>query len=157
MSKPLTPLRRQRGAVLVVGLIMLAVMTLFVISMMKTTIVELKIGGASQVAALNFSNAERGVSAFISDNAGRFAHNFLALPVGSGGVINNNPFNFHGGQVNIAAREIGCGQWGAFGTQIGGLSLGAVQFDIRATATGTLGGTTVLHQGVESIIPMGAC
>jgi Tfp pilus assembly protein PilX len=26
MSKPLTPLRRQRGAVLVVGLIMLAVM-----------------------------------------------------------------------------------------------------------------------------------
>lgn len=156
MSKPLIPLRRQRGAVLVVGLIMLAVMTLFVISMMKTTIVELKIGGASQVAALNFSNAERGVSAFISDNAGRFAHNFLALPVGSGGVINTPPA-VYGGNVAIAAREIGCGQWGAFNTQIGGLSLGAVQFDIRATATGTLGGTTVLHQGVESIIPLGAC
>ena len=36
---------------------MLVVMTLFVISMLKTSIVELKIGGSSQVAALNFSNA----------------------------------------------------------------------------------------------------
>jgi hypothetical protein len=156
MSKPLTPLRRQRGAVLVVGLIMLAVMTLFVISMMKTTIVELKIGGASQVAALNFSNAERGISAFLSDNAGRFAHNFLLLPVGSGGVINTPPA-VYGGNVAIAAREIGCGQWAPLGTQVGALALNAVQFDVRATATGTLGGTTVIHQGVESVIPVGAC
>ena len=36
---------RTRGAVLVVSLIMLAVLTLFVISMLKTSVIELKIGG----------------------------------------------------------------------------------------------------------------
>ena len=49
---------RQRGAVLVVSLIMLAVLTLFVISMLKTAVVELKIGGVSQTTALNVSAAD---------------------------------------------------------------------------------------------------
>ena len=48
----------QRGAVLVVSLIMLAVLTLFVISMLKTAVVELKIGGVSQTTALNVSAAD---------------------------------------------------------------------------------------------------
>ena len=49
----------QRGAVLIVGLVMLAVMTLLVVSMIKTSVVELKIGGASQIAQQNCNLIDR--------------------------------------------------------------------------------------------------
>ena len=42
-SRYLVSTQRQTGAVLVVSLIMLAVMTLFVISMLKTSVLELKL------------------------------------------------------------------------------------------------------------------
>ena len=64
---------RQRGAVLVVSLIMLAVMTMFVISMLKTAVIELKIGGSSQVAAQNLANADIAIENFMALNSGRFA------------------------------------------------------------------------------------
>ena len=72
---------RQRGAVLVVSLIMLAVMTMFVISMLKTAVIELKIGGSSQVAALNLTNADTAIDNFMAVNSGRFAPNFLSSAV----------------------------------------------------------------------------
>ena len=160
--------QRERGAVLIVSLIMLAVMTLLVISMLKTTVIELKIGGVSQVAALNLANAEMAVNKFIADNNGRFAPGFLTLTalgtdcnnttVGPG-PCNDPPGhgNVNGGTVAVAATQLSCGAWASFNTQMGGTSLQAVQFDIRATATGTLGGTTITHQGVQSLSPPGSC
>ncbi|HUI26142.1 MAG TPA: PilX N-terminal domain-containing pilus assembly protein, partial [Candidatus Kryptonia bacterium] len=56
--------RTQRGAVLIVSLVMLAVMTLFVISMLKTSVIELKIGGSSQVASINVANADSAIDNF---------------------------------------------------------------------------------------------
>ena len=50
--------RRQRGAVLVVSLIMLAVLTLFVISMIKTSVIELKMIETS-CGRLGITNVER--------------------------------------------------------------------------------------------------
>jgi hypothetical protein len=66
------PLRHagQQGAVLIVGLIMLAVMTLLVISMLRTSILELRIGGANQVAQETFANAELAISNFLNVNIG---------------------------------------------------------------------------------------
>ena len=75
---------RQQGAVLIVGLVMLAVMTLLVVSMIKTSVVELKIGGATQIAQQNMTNAERMINTFIDVNNGRFAANYLPLPTASG-------------------------------------------------------------------------
>ena len=151
----------QRGAVLVVSLIMLAVMTLFVISMLKTSVIELKIGGASHVAALNFSNAEVSIDNFIAVNNGRFAPGFLALAVGAGGVINPAPVGapaaLQGGTVEITPAQLNCGNWANFGTQMGGTSLQAVQFDVLVAATGTLGGRVTLHQGLQSLATAGAC
>ena len=77
---------RQRGAVLVVSLIMLAVLTLFVISMIKTSIVELKIGGVSQTAASNLSAADSAIDNFLALNSGRFAPNWLTA-VGAAGPV----------------------------------------------------------------------
>src|SRR5689334_13406311 len=78
--------RHERGAVLVVSLIMLAVLTLFVISMIKTAIIELKIGGVSQIAALNLAAAESAVDNFLVLNSGRFAPNWLGMGGLSGPV-----------------------------------------------------------------------
>lgn len=157
MKFPSATVRKQRGAVLVVSLIMLVVMTLFVISMLKTSVLELKIGGASQVAAINFANAELAITDFIIDNAGRFAPGFLGLPTGAGGVINTPP-TVYGGTVAVTPTQLACGPWSPFNRmQMGTSSLAAVQFNVRSVATGQLGGRTTLVQGVESFAPPGAC
>jgi len=158
-------LARQRGAVLIVSLIMLAVMSLFVISMLKTSILELKIGGASHVAQLNFANAEMAINKWINDNNGRLAPNFLGItPLGTGCNVTTagagqctDPPSVFGGTVAIAPTQIHCGPWSQFGSMMGTSQLSAVQFDLRGTATGTLGGTTIVHQGVQSLAPPGAC
>jgi Tfp pilus assembly protein PilX len=156
---------RQRGAVLIVSLIMLAVMSLFVISMLKTSILELKIGGASHVAQLNFANAEFAINKWINDNNGRLAPSFLGItPLAAGcnvttagaGQCTDPPAVF-GGNVAITPTQIHCGPWAQFGSMMGSMQLSAVQFDIRSMATGTLGGTTIVHQGVQSLAPPGAC
>jgi Tfp pilus assembly protein PilX len=54
--------------VLVVALIMLAVMSLLVITMIKTVVVDLEIGGASQQAAVNLANADVALNTYIGQN-----------------------------------------------------------------------------------------
>ena len=158
---------RQRGAVLIVSLIMLAVMSLFVVSMLRTSIMELKIGGTSHVFQINFSNAEFAVNKWINDNNGRLAHNFLTLtPALSAGCnVNtvgaaqcNDPPVVYGGTVVVTATQINCGLKPVFGNESSiKKALPVVLFDIRATATGTLGGTTIIHQGAEASVPTGSC
>jgi Tfp pilus assembly protein PilX len=160
------PKPRQRGAVLIVSLIMLAVMSLFVVSMLRTSIMELKIGGASHVFQINFANAEFAVNKWINDNNGRLAPGFLTISpaLNAGCNVNtvgaaqcNDPPAVYGGTVTVTPTQIHCGSWAQFGNMMGATQLTAVQFDIRATATGTLGGTTVIHQGAQSLAPAGTC
>lgn len=158
--------RKERGAVMVVSLIMLAVLTLFVISMLKTSIIELKIGGASQTAAINLTAAESGIDNFLSLNSGRFAPGFVtavgpAAPV-PGSLAYTAPVNAYGAagtSVVLAINQTGCGTPKQVGEQIGNSNFQAVQFDIGATASGALGigGVTVVHQGVQSLAPQGSC
>lgn len=160
--------RRQRGAVLIISLIMLAVMSLFVISMLRTSILELKIGGASHAAQLNFANAELALNKWIADNNGRIAPNFLSnAALGAGCNVNtaglgpcNDPPTVFGGTVAVTPTQIMCGASSAqtFGNSMeSGLQLSAVRFNLRAVATGTLGGTTIVNQGIESLAAAGAC
>ena len=157
----------QRGAVLIVSLIMLVVMTLFVISMLKTSIVELKIGGSSQVVALNFSNAEVAIDNFISRNDGRFAPRFLTLPaLGAGcdrntvgpGPCNELPPSLQlGTAVRVVPTQINCGVAVNFRDNMGAGALQAVQFDLLVEATATLGGRMTLHQGLQTFATPGTC
>lgn len=70
---------RQQGVVLVISLIFLAVMTLLVLSMVRTGLLELKIGGVSQEAEAAFATAEVSVSQYLNDNSGRFAPDCLNI------------------------------------------------------------------------------
>jgi hypothetical protein len=158
--------RSQRGAVLIVSLIMLAVLTLFVISMIKTSIIELKIGGVSQTAAINMSAADAGIDNFLSLNSGRFAPNWLTAVGAAGPVAGSlsysaaqSAYGALGTSVAVAAVQLSCGAPKRIGEQIGPTSLQAVQFDVAATATGGLGtgGVVVTHQGVQTLAPSGSC
>ena len=150
---------RQRGAVLVVSLIMLAVMTMFVISMLKTAVIELKIGGSSQVATQNLANADIAIENFMALNSGRFAPRFIS----EGKVVaGSDSFTGYAGTVTLIPVQLNCGALvgSTFGTmQLGPQSLQAVQFDVAATAIGTTGysGATVVHQGLMSLAGAGAC
>ena len=155
----------QRGAVLVVSLIMLAVLTLFVISMLKTAVVELNIGGVSQTTALNVSAAESAINNFMVLNSGRFAPSWLTASGASGPVPGSmsytaatSAYGAAGSSVTINAIQIKCGPPKQIAVQISNTSQQAVQFDIAATASGALGtGTTTIHQGVQTLAPAGAC
>jgi len=151
----------QRGAVLVVGLIMLVVITLFVISMIKTSSIELKIGGISHIEALNFSNADLALNNFISLNNGQFAPGFLSIPAGSPGSPlgcslptcgSSNPPTVFGGSVTVIPVQLACGNDTSNGMQMGAGGLQVVQFDISSTATQQLGGSTTLHAGVQTSV-----
>lgn len=148
----------QRGAVLVVALIMLAVMTLLVITMIKTSVVDLKIGGASQQAAINLANADVALNSYIAQN-----------PVFSWGCLATLSCNLglgtvtlFGSQAVLTATQVGCvpgGQRGS-GSHIG--SLPSIIFDARADTTGRFGGVaatgrTVVHQGIQAPAPVGTC
>ena len=62
----------------------------------------------------------------------------------------NTPPTVQGGTVVIIAVQLTCGAWLRIGSMMGVIALQAVQFDVAATATGTLGGTVTLHQGVQT-------
>lgn len=165
-------MKRQQGAVLIVGLVMLAVMTLLVVSMIKTSVVELKIGGASQIAQQNLTNAERLIGTFIDVNNGRFAVDYLALATTSGGPVapaagtatwsattgkySVAAVNLLGGSASLQVRQLQCTDLRIVGTQTGGV-VQYVFFDVRSTATGDLGGSTTVHQGIRSTVPAGSC
>jgi hypothetical protein len=163
---------RQHGAVLIVGLVMLAVMTMLVVSMIKTSVVELKIGGANQIAQQNMTNAELMISNFIDVNNGRFASNYLPLAAAAGGpvapasgsssynatttIYTVAPVSVYSGNAGLQVRQIQCSDAKTTGTQLGG-TVQHVFFDVRSTATGTLGGSTTVHQGVRTMVPAGSC
>ena len=59
------------------------------------------------------------------------------------------------GQANIEVRQIQC-----TGQREPGMQAGSIQyafFNVRATATGTLGGSATVNQGVRTVVPSGAC
>lgn len=145
---------RQRGAVLVVGLVMLAVMTLLVISMLRTSILELRIGGANQVSQETFANAELAVGNFLTVNNGRFAPGFLALAAPAPGAPDYTLPAIAGGAVTVTAAQIQCSSATILGNQYANTgrqnALFVTTFNVRGTSTSLLGGTAAVNQGVMS-------
>jgi len=155
--------RHQRGAVLVVGLIMLGVMSLLVASMIRTSILELRIGGANQAALETFANAESALLASIAANAGRWAPGFANLPAGAAGapvpVAALVPVQ-NGTVDEPVIRQIACGNPAA-GSSLAAVgqnnAVATLVFDITSTARSLLGGVQRLGAGVELLAPGGGC
>jgi hypothetical protein len=147
---------RQRGAVLIVGLVMLTVMTMLVVSMMKTSIIDLKIGGVGQDALVNFSNAEIGLGSYFTNNNGKFSHNCLTL-AGAQACNDYTLPAITGGGVTLLATETYCGDPPGFTGMGVGTSFQVVVIDARATALSSLLNTVRVHMGVSQGLPAGSC
>lgn len=148
---------RQRGAVLVVGLVMLTVMTMLVVSMLRTSIVDLKIGGVSQDAAINFNNAEVALDSFFNQNTGTFSNNCTVLAPKCTTWV--PPTYTTPSQTPIAPvpTQMYCGDKPGFnGNQVGS-GYQTVVIDVAALATTVLGNQTRLHLGIAQDLPPGAC
>jgi Tfp pilus assembly protein PilX len=146
---------RQRGAVLIVGLVMLTVMTMLVVSMMKTSIIDLKIGGVGQDALVNFNNAEIGLHSYFANNSGNLSHNCLTLapPTCANYTL---PAIIAAPVVVITATQVTCGDPHKYGEMVGS-GFPVVVFDAVATATSGLGNTLRIHMGISQELPTGSC
>jgi hypothetical protein len=170
-TRPQIP-RRQRGAVLVVGLVMLTVMTMLVVSMMKTSIIDLKIGGMSQDALVNVSNADVLLNTFFNLYNGKFSNNCTTLPA----ALSCNPaiagnwvapaFTTPPGSINGVPgsanppfpTQMYCGDKPGFSGNQVGTSFQTVVVDISTgTVISSLNSYTRLHLGVAQDLPPGAC
>ena len=165
--------RAQRGVVLIVALVALVVMTLLVIGMLRTSVVELKLGGVSHQAELNFSNAESMISSYINENNGRFSTDCLMTAdaalscfttsdgtITISGTAPNRSMTktMEGGTVTLSVRQVACADDAGVGSgnQIGG-GLQALFLDIQATSTGAASGRSTIHQGIKTPLPPGSC
>lgn len=152
----------QSGMVLITSLIMLVIMTMLAISVLRTSVIELKIGGAGQVAAQNFSNAEAAIWAFMNapNNRGRFFHGATLDTDLSNDYVFTNPQYSHLAHVTLTATEIACTDDAGVGrgNQLGKNTLKAVFFDVRAESRDTVfSGLSVVHQGLRATVPPAGC
>jgi len=155
-SNPCACGRRQHGAALVVSLILMAVMTILVVSTMRTSLLQLRISGSTETLSVNLANAEVSIADFVDANIGRFAPGFLALPAASGGALYPTTV-LNDSTVNLVVTQIGCGPANTFISQMGPGALQAAQFDVAATAAVARGGRSTVHQGTEALAPPGSC
>ena len=132
--------KTQRGAVLATSLIILVVMTLLVLAMLKSSVLDLKIGGIAQTGAQNFSNADVALVKFINDNNGRFADGCLTAASGTS-CFCTNPDSAQCQSANVGGNQTSYVSGATPKIQVGDPSLsaaaqplfGAQQTDITAT------------------------
>ena len=113
------------------------------------------------------TRAEIAIDNFVSRNNGRFAPRFLTLPAPGAGCDTNSltpgpcnelpPGLQPGSAVRVVASQINCGTAVNYRDNMGAGALQAVQFDLRAEATTTLGGRLILHQGIQTLAAPGSC
>lgn len=138
--------QRQEGVVLITSLILLVIMTLLAVSMLRTSIIELKIGGAGQIAARNLANAESEISSFINKM------NFPGSSMAPNWITATSPTTatpygaLESVQITLPTSDNGCIQ--DPDSQMDG-TLKLFYRDIRAEASSVLGGSVALHQGVR--------
>jgi Tfp pilus assembly protein PilX len=169
-SFPSSPARRQRGAVLVIGLVMLTVMTLLVVSMMKTSIIDLKIGGVSQDNLINVSNADIILNTYFNEYTGKYSNNCITQPganscspaVGWTAPVfsgSNAPASWGTAGNDLPVLwQMYCGDKPGFtGNQVGS-GFQTVVLDVSTgTVVSQLGSQTRLHLGVSQDLAPGAC
>jgi len=142
MNKP--SIKRQQGVVLITSLILLVVLTLLATSLLKTSVIELRIGGAHQIAAQNLANAEAEIINYV--NATNYpvagspnwvsANASFTVSYDNGDTVDIT-LPSQGSCIEDPESQMGSGLYMMFK-------------DVRAQAQSVLGGETVVHQGVRA-------
>lgn len=154
--------RSQSGVVLMTSLIMLVMMTLLVVSLLRTSVIELKIGGANQITAQNLANADASLQTCINLNAplGTFCHECVVDVDLSDDYDFSDPRFKHLANVTLTADELRCVEDAGLGTgnMLGKKAPDAAHFDLRADARDPVfSGRSIVHDGMKSRLPPGSC
>jgi type IV pilus assembly protein PilX len=149
---PLRPVNRQRGAALVVGLMLLLVLTLLAISGMNTATLELQMAGNNQFTQSAFQAAESGVEATMqSGNFNTnvaFDSNVVDIPDSNDTYRATMTFNEDNG---VSPDPNGGSSIGE-----GGIGFNAYHFDIVSTGTSNRNATATTTQSFYIIGPGGS-
>ncbi len=162
-------LRRQRGATLVIGLIMLVLLTLMAVSSFNLGKSNLQIVGNMQFRNQTQRAAEEAVETAISATASISTPSTASVDVNGDGtpdvaititptltqayVKKNSAINMNN------AAEVGCTlgtaqTFGQVGTATGNSLCAATLYDLRVDARDTVTNTTIeLHQGISIQVP----
>ncbi len=155
-----TTAQSQTGVVLMFSLIMMVIMTLLVVSMLRTGVLELKIGGASQTSTQNLANAEAAIWDFMNTNRGKIYHGAkLDVDFSDNYDFTSRQFS-HLKNVTLTATEVACTDFAGLGSgnMLGPSALQAVYFDVQAEAKDPIfAGRTIVNQGVRGVLPPGGC
>ena len=136
--------RKQQGVVLITSLVLLVILTLLATSLLKTSVIELKIGGAHQIAAQNLANAEAEITNYV--NATNFPTAGFPNWVSANASYTVNYDNGDTVQITTPAQ----GSCIEDPESMMGSGLYMMFKDVRAEAQSVLGGETVVHQGVRA-------
>jgi Tfp pilus assembly protein PilX len=145
------PICRQRGVALLVSLIMLVVLTLFVVTAINSSSVNLKIVGAEQNQKAMESAAQQAIEQVISNQS-----NFSATATAT--TVNVNAGSVNAGTVTVSAPQC-VGSTTARGYSLTfALAPQDTNWEMQANVTdSTSGATAEIRQGVKIRLPNGNC
>jgi type IV pilus assembly protein PilX len=128
--------RRQRGAALVVGMILLLVLTVLAISGMNTTTLELQMAGNAQYSQNSFQSAETGIERAM--RVGNFT-TAQATPLDSptDHFVTVTRYNLQNGMTDVPEGGYSMGV---------GTGYKAYHFDVTSTGAGSKGATSTHQQ-----------
>lgn len=142
-----TSVRRQRGSVLFVSLVMLIMLTLVVVNSINISGVNLKIVGNMQHRAATEAAAQRAVEQVLSSATNFYAPTqavAVTAPAGMTVTVGNRTCLAYGPAPGYSA--------------ISGMSPEDTQWDVRVTvADGVTGAATTMSQGVRIRMLAGSC
>lgn len=152
LSKSFVPLNKQQGALLVISMVMLLIMTILGLSAAGSSTLELRMASNSQDIATTLQAAESAVEATIEDVAllGQAINNSAGIKQS---IQLDSNYNLADQPVSSEAQLAYQGYYHVGGNTLG--ELGAHYFEI--TGTGSMQGnvTTSTSQGVYLVIPNG--
>jgi len=142
--------RRQRGAALVVGLLLLLVITLLAVAGMNSVSSEMIMTGNEQYHQKAFQAAETGIAQAIA--VGPFVPGLPPQVQGPVPVPNTNSDNY---TTTIASDIGGACRPMSSGNSVG--TFGAVDYTITSTGTSVRNSTATHVQGLAQIVPGSGC
>jgi type IV pilus assembly protein PilX len=140
--------KSQRGAALVIGLLLLLVLTVLAISGMNSASVEFLMAGNDQFRQNAFQASETGIEQALV--VGNFNPGVAVAPLIAGPVPGSATDSYNA-QVQL---QLGGCTLPVYGSSAG--TVNAYQYDITSTGTSTRNSTALHTQGVQVIAPLGS-
>ena len=141
--------RRQRGAALVIGLLLLTVITLLAIAGMNSASVELVLAGNTQVQAKAFQAAEEGIEQQLVK--GKFLPGGPEENKGNGAAYGSTTETSTSYETRMTSDLNGAPQPAIWGNDLTAFS--TYHFQIRSDGTSQRGTNTTHWQGVAVLAP----